>query len=249
MASNTFEVNYDAGRKMETFRYKDLFHDVHWFYMRLPRNDLFFPHNVYFAVSQRAKVVNTSFKKLIEIFDRHREKESKAVYSPRGRLELIVPDSNRYKFIVEELIFHIKGVLDSLVQIAYIYTSFTDFTNTQKIEIDSIGELLKTKNKTSETYKIIFGDEQNFDSDKTGFLPLINDLFNSFKHCMLHLESHRLMGVDIPTILSYYAKNNSFESTVYFHNHNAFHIIMGFQDNVDRINSNLQKVKINYSQQ
>jgi hypothetical protein len=144
MSPPTIELNYDAGRKMNTFKFKDLFHEVYWFYMGFPSNHLFFPHNVYDAISQRAKVVNTSFKKLIEIHNR-RPTESLPIYCPNGGLELTVPRINRYKFIAEEFIFHIKGVLDNLIQIIDIRANFIKFDKTQKVDIDSIGELLKVK--------------------------------------------------------------------------------------------------------
>jgi hypothetical protein len=242
MSPITVEINYDAGRRMNTFKFKDLFHEVYWFYMGFPSNHLFFPHNAFEAICQRAKVVNTSFQKLIEIHNR-RPSEPLPTYSPNGGLELTVPRINRYKFIAEELIFHMKGVLDNLIQIIHIRANFEEFNRNQKVHIDSIGGLLNAKNKSSNTFQIVFGDNSNFIADSTGFLSILNDLFNSFKHSMLHLESHHLICRELPSIISYYAKNNDYNSIVYYHNHNAYHLMMGFQDNIDRINKNLQLAK------
>lgn len=246
MSPHTIEINYDAGRKMSTFKFKDSFHEVLWFYMRFPSNHLFFPYNAYAAICQRAKVVNTSFKKLLEIHNRL-PNEPIPSYSPNGGLELTVPRIDRYKFIAEELIFHIKGVLDNLVQIIDIRANFERFNKTQRVGIDSISGLLNVKNKSSNTYQIVFGNNSNFIADSTSFLTTINDLFNSFKHSMLHLDSHRLISHELPSIISYYAKNNDYNSIVYYHNHNAYHLMMGFQDNIDRINKNLQLADFNCS--
>lgn len=78
--------------------------------------------------------------------------------------------------------------------------------------------------------------------ETTGFIATINSLFNSFKHCLMHEESCMPMGADTPIIVSYHAKNNNHNNEIVYHNHNAFHIMMGFQDNVMRIIRN-QKLR------
>ncbi len=94
-------------------------------------------------------------------------------------MPLVVGDSFEYKYLVESMIFHMKGVTDSLVQIAYIYTNFTTFTLSNTLPVDSVGYLLNPKSKQSDTaqFKIIFGDNTIFEKDNTNFLITLNDLF------------------------------------------------------------------------
>lgn len=149
--------------------------------------------------------------------------------------------SYRYKLEVESAVFLMRRVLDSLVQLTYLQTNFPDFEKTKKIELNAIGRFVDIPVATTNIERIIIGDGVDYLMDKTNFLSVINDLFNSFKHCLMHDESYMIYSKDAPTIVSYQAKKNNHNNEIIFHNHHAFHIMMGFQDNVLRILQN-QKV-------
>ena len=96
---------------------------------------------------------------------------------------------------------------------------------------------------STDVYRIILGDNGCFRSDPTDFPNIMNDLFNSMKHCLLHEESQNLFFPDptTPSIVSFYVKYNRLADEPTYHNHNAFHVMMGFQDTVARIRINLNR--------
>ncbi|MDO8769985.1 MAG: hypothetical protein Q7K57_15010 [Burkholderiaceae bacterium] len=147
----------------------------------------------------------------------------------------------RYKLEVESMVYLMRRVLDCLTQLTYLLTDRDEFKRTKRIAHNEIGRVLEKSGKESDFSKVMVGDGTVYEEDKTGFLKTINDLFNSFKHCMMHEESNTLIGIEFPTIVSYHAKHNDHATTIIHHNHSAHHIMMGFQDNVLRILRNQKK--------
>jgi hypothetical protein len=103
---------------------------------------------------------------------------------------------------------------------------------------NDIGCVADLKSASNDFEAILIGDGNEYAGDATNFLSTINSLFNSYMHCLMHEESCMLMGIHFPTLVSYYAKKNNYNKEILHHNHNAFHIMMGFQDNVLRIIKN-----------
>ena len=89
--------------------------------------------------------------------------------------------------------------------------------------------------------EIILGNDAEYEKDKTGFLKILNELFNSIKHSSLHHESYASYS-ETPNIVSYYVKNNKLSSyKVKFHNHSLAQIMCGFIENFERIIRNQKK--------
>mgnify|MGYP000125232873 FL=1 len=143
----------------------------------------------------------------------------------------------QYKEVLESIIFQMKTVIDMFVQLSCLLVDYNYILNKHALRVDSLGYILNKKGCSEHT--IIFGDGKKYKSDDSGFLRIINDLFNSIKHSILHSETSMQFGVDVPTVLSLYAKSNKFTEMIYFHNHNAYHLLMGFEDSMIRILENL----------
>jgi hypothetical protein len=84
----------------------------------------------------------------------------------------------------------------------------------------------------------MLGLSSEFDSDKTEFLLTTNNLFNAMKHTHMNVETQVTFGADYPTIVAYRTLGQVTEDNVVYHNHNAYHLMMGFHDAVDRIVGN-----------
>ena len=162
---------------------------------------------------------------------------------PPSRIQIgdVFAPHMQYKLEVEALVYHMRRVLDSLTQLTFLITNNEEFETTRAISKNEIGLVAAVQSPKSDFEKILIGDGKDYKNDSTGFIPIINGLFNSFKHCLMHEESCMVMGIDSPTIVSYHAKYNDHNNEITHHNHNAFHIMMGFQDTATRIIEN-QKV-------
>ena len=110
----------------------------------------------------------------------------------------------------------------------------------KKMKPDGIGELLGKNGGKFAVYPVFLGAESKFAVDGSNFLRILNDLFNSVKHSVVHQESHSLFGREFPTVISFSSKNNNFTDGYKYHNHNAYHLMMGFQDCVARVLINLR---------
>lgn len=166
-----------------------------------------------------------------------------------------------YCFEVEGMVYLMHRVIDSLVQVSSVMIGWERFQKTLKIEVDSIGSLLYRKNKDDlhnhleQLSSIICGDGVTYKVDSLGkiyqtkkqitctitedaFFIVINELFNSFKHSLMHDESLSPQLTSHPAVLSYQTEHNNHRSNIIVHNHNIFHLVMGFQDAVSRIFEN-----------
>ncbi len=144
-------------------------------------------------------------------------------------------------FLCDEMVSHMRTTIDRLVQLSYILTDFEDYISSKHIKISQIGNLGNNNNPQSAFEKIIIGDGEQFRSDSTGFLSCLNDLSNSFKHSVMHAEIYHQYGDTVPAVVSYQAKQNDHKKEIIYHNHNAYHLVMGFQDTVIRIIQNHRK--------
>ncbi|EAW1165188.1 hypothetical protein EO50_28980, partial [Salmonella enterica] len=140
-----------------------------------------------------------------------------------------------YKVESEFFVAMIRSFFDEMVQLTYLLIN-----EVSDNLIDSIGLLIRDKNKNKECYDIFFGDDDVYIKDGSDYLVTINDLSNSIKHSSLHYESYSSYPLS-PNILSFYKKNNAFKSNdVVIHNHNVVDIFLGFKDNFHRIIKNQQ---------
>lgn len=228
------EVNFDAGRKASTLDCKDY--------------EFVFPHFrdwpqlcntvlVRFRCIQGIRIIYQKFRDLIRLHDSFK--------SGNGSLNndscLVPSPIYMYKFESESFVFLMRRILDSIVQMMWVELEFSKFQHKHKIECESIGSLL-TKHKDSQLYKIFCGDEF-YEKGNECFLGVINDLFNAFKHSVIHDETMSLIGSEWPTIVCLYAKYANYDDQLQYHNHNAYHILMGFQDCLDRIFKNYELYK------
>lgn len=240
------ELNYDAGRKSDTYKPLSLSMYGHQFPMYPSMPMLCNTSLVIQAICQRTRLVHAKFEMALQL---HKQ----VVSNNLSVVPLDSPDYQSlamcptilytYKLEIEAIVYLMRRILDSLVQLSYLLTNFEDFESTKTIAYNEIGRFLDRKSALTDLDKIIIGGE-GYATDTTDFLRVINDLFNSFKHCLMHDESYNLVCFEIPTVTSYQAKNNNHKNEVIYHNHNLFHIMMGFQDSMVRILKN-QKLYCN----
>ena len=122
-----------------------------------------------------------------------------------------------------------------------VMTLVEEFLDTKNLKYNEIGRFQDLKTPKDDTQKIIIGYEDDYSSDDTGFLSAINGLFNSYKHSLMHDETYSLLCTEVPTFVSYQAKYNNHNSDIIYHNYNAYHIMMGYQDTVKRLLGNKNK--------
>jgi len=242
------EKNYDAGRNSITYVPMVLYGYGNTFpsYPSLPM--ICNSNLIIREICQKIRVVQRKYKELVKHYYECKDNVDKINQYPidgappslKGYEE---HESNQYKyhFLCEELVSHMRTTIDRLIQLTYILTDFDDYTSSKHIKISQIGSLGNNTNPQTDFEKIIVGDGVNFKQDKTKFLRCINDLSNSFKHSVMHAEIYSLYGIDVPTVVSYQAKQNKHKKEITYHNYNACHLVMGFQDTIIRIIQNHKK--------
>lgn len=242
------EYNYDAGRNAVTYTPISIYGFGRAFpnYPSLPM--ICNSNLIITEICQKVRVVQRKYKELVEHYDNCRNNVYKLNQYPldgpppclKGYEE---HESNQYKyhFLCEELVSHMRTTIDRLVQLSYILTDFAAYTSSKHIKVSQIGSLSTNNNPQADFEKVIVGDGIDFRRDETGFLRCINDLSNSFKHSVMHAEVYNLYGESTATVVSYQAKQNNHKKEITYHNHNACHLVMGFQDTVIRIIQNHRK--------
>ena len=100
--------------------------------------------------------------------------------------------------------------------------------------LSGLDDLLKPGGNTKLVFQQLLGSDSLNNGEPTGFLAIINDLFNAIKHHWPHEESNNLFCFEQPTITSFYARHNNTADDVTYHNHSAYHLMMGFQDMIRR---------------
>lgn len=232
------EKNYDAGRSMTTLAPMVLSPFAGEFpaYPSMPM--LCNTALVVIAICQKTRMIHKKFELLTAI-------HGAMLGGVAPVIPIDVPDRERYatvptaqfeyKLEAESMVFLMRRVLDSMVQLSYLLTNYSDFWASKEISVNEIGKFIQVAAPTTDLERIIVGDGITYQSDNTGFLETINDLFNSFKHCLMHDESYNIFGETTPTLITYQAKQNRHRQSITFHNHNAHHLLMGYQDTVRRI--------------
>jgi hypothetical protein len=238
------EINYDAGRPLSSYETVDI---------GLLRRDRFPQYPVLpmicnsllatVTISQKVKFVQKKFAYLTNL---HSQIASMAIFeaidSPREHELDVKPNIvYEYAFEVQSLVLNIRQCLDYLVQLTCVLVDFPNYEKTRRLRFDSIGSLLGKKGTGTIERSIVEGDGKDFGRDHTRFLEIANELFNSFKHCLMSVETHSSFGVPYPTVTSYFALNNDYNSVIHYHNHNLYHFVMGFQDCVLRVLDNQRR--------
>ncbi|MEM8640980.1 MAG: hypothetical protein AAGG51_19535 [Cyanobacteria bacterium P01_G01_bin.54] len=228
------EINYDAGRSITTFEFTELNpHDFMGFPSMPQLCNTFL---VSMRICQSISIINNKFSQCLEIHKAIlQDQVVGATYSLQGNSKnFILSPIYEFKTEMELIVYLMRRILDSLVQLIDLMVHFSDFEKTKKLTHESIGSVLSPKVKKTLVKQIILGDE-NYEKDTTGFLGILNDLFNGFKHSLMHDEVFGQVGVDFPTFTGILVKHADHERTIQYHNHNAYHLMMGFQDCVTRI--------------
>jgi hypothetical protein len=220
------EVNYDAGRPMATFDY---------FFAKFTPNIRFLPQ----LPSVEGRVNGLLIGGVLLRYAARAEEHFRAAIV---RHEIEVREGQISKIVsrddLESMIYFMRRCVDLLVQ-SYCL-NFSE--NKSAIKVDSIGKALLLKGADRVRYAdmlaIFLGDLEGRESDETNFLSILNDISNSYKHGFLISESDVFRSLTFPNIVLFEYKNNKFENTAVVHNHNAYHIMMGFQDTIRRILKN-----------
>ncbi|RXK01867.1 hypothetical protein CRV02_06000 [Arcobacter sp. CECT 8989] len=236
------EINYDAGRKMNTFVFLEpnIYDFMH--YPSMPQ--LCSSALVGTRIYQSLIVINKKFSQCIEM---HRSifqgNGNNILFSPIKESNIFEPSLiYEFKTEMETIIFIMRRVLDSLVQLTDLMVNFASFEKTKKLSCESIGSIFSPKLKSSIIKDIIIGNDI-YEKDRTKFLEILNNLFNGYKHSLMHDESFNQIEVKFPTFVGFLVKYANHKEMIQYHNHNAYHIMMGFQDCVGRIlrNQNLYR--------
>lgn len=224
----SIELNYDAGRLQNTYKREDMSFITSSFpnYPSMPM--LCNAELIVRAICERNNFIHDKFELIISL-------HQKVAYGST------VSDLYKYKLEIESMVFMIRKILDSLVQLTYLLTSFDEFLDTKILKYNEIGKFTNLKFPEDDAQKIIIGFGNHYSSDDTGFLYAINGLFNSYKHSLMHDETYSLLCTEVPTFVSYQAKYNNHNSDIIYHNYNAYHIMMGYQDTVKRLLDNKNK--------
>lgn len=232
------EINYEAGRKAATYTQDELTHDD------FPNHGLRF----FTAIACRYRFSHYLFDELLTL---HKEQfagsQLHSVMAP-GRAQAKHLTANpskkdKYNYSTENWVFQMRRTLDSIVQYASLIINQTSHSEEMpKIQVSGIDQLLKSGGNETKTFQILFACPTLKEADPTDFLKVINDVFNTMKHHWFHEESRNTYCEEWPTIYTYYAKNNDPEKNgLFLHNHNCFHLMMGFQDIVRLFLGNLNK--------
>lgn len=231
------EVNYDAGRLMSGFQYEDFSLKDFPQYPNMPQ--LCNTFLVTTKILQNIRVINKKFNYCLALHKRClSNKGYQLIDSPsEGTLALEPTCLYELKSELESIVFMMRRILDSLVQLTDLLVNFSSFEQRKKLHFESVGTILNPKKSNETVVKIILGVEE-YEEDSTNFLSTSNQLFNGFKHTLMHDETTAIIGAAVPTILGVSVQYSNHKKKIYYHNHNAYHIMMGFQDTIRRIIKN-----------
>lgn len=148
---------------------------------------------------------------------------------------------------LESMIYFMRRAVDQIVQ-SYCL-KFSEVKN--KIDVPTIGAALGLRrngsDKHPELQDILFGNSSDKISDDSGFLDVLDEISNSYKHGFLTSESDNYRSIEYPNIVIFDYKYNKFDTVPVIHNHNAFHLMMGFQDAIRRILKNAEALPVAWS--
>lgn len=230
------EINYDAGRAMDTFKYVDLPIADFMKFPSMPQ--LCNTSLVAMRISQSLKIINKKFDQCIEMHKMILQNGGVRVIDSLHRSSLTCPPLTSYEFKteLESIVFIMRRVLDSLVQLTDLMVFFPAFEKTKTLSHASVGSVLSLQDTDNPVKNIILGSDK-YRKDTTKFLKISNDLFNGFKHTLMHDESFNKISEseEVPTLVGFLVKYENHKKDIQYHNHNSYYFMMGFQDCVARI--------------
>lgn len=222
------EINYDAGRESSSYK-----HD------RLSLSAVNQRHlDIIYVIMERHKMCHKSFEDVCSTYKKCRSPDAYNLMHEQY-LKNHPYLTSEYHFLVENWLFQMRRTIDSIIQLAALKCAPTDDIYDYQIDCAGIEDLLRDGGSETLTYKLLFDSKSRAEADPTQFLSTINDIFNAMKHHWIREKSFNTMGADVPTVYVLYRKNNDPKKNVVLHNHNAFHIMMGFQDMVRRLIENV----------
>lgn len=237
------EFNYDAKRDSITYTPINLSLQAFPKYPSLPM--ICNSHLIALEITQKVRVVQRKFKELSKLhaemdnnFQKVNEYPTDGPYLCLKGFEEHEANLYKYHFLCDEMVSHMKTTIDRIIQLSFVLTKFDDYISERYVRVSQIGNLGNNNNPKDDFERVVVGDDCKFKKDQTNFLKCINDLSNSFKHSMMHAEIYSIRGRDVATVCSYQAKDNKHRKEIIYHNHNACHLVMGFQDTVLRVLEN-----------
>ena len=233
------EENYDAGRSQSTFCVID--HGYKSF-ANFGKTGI--------VLTARYRSVHQTFRKtyrtwqllngghLGEIFKVEKSSLSFADYLAESN-----PNENglhAYHFLNEMLVFQIRKFFETYLQMCQIHKFRETAGNVRelpsKIQLDSLGKMENGFKKSgSNALSLLFYGIKGEHSQDFQYLSLINRLGNATRHHPYFDDVYNLVGIDGPTLVGIEHRLDATSSKATYYNHNAFHVMMGFQDVTDRI--------------
>ena len=227
------QYNYDALRPMSSLEY-----------LFLGYCDLPIPRNLGIAQIARFQRVQDSFIEIVKIhrsiLNRRGGDVGRAIRPDSSAIRLedalrLTPSPGiyEYHFTCETFILDMRRYIDSLIQLIQIeqYHRSNDRTGDKPVFVtvdpDGVGRLLANKQKFPVLTRLLFGEPHCEKCEE--FCSLINSLSNAVKHHAYYSDVYNMIGETCPTIVGYEMRNKRAEIGIY-HNHNAYHVMMGFQD-------------------
>ena len=169
---NFHEINYDSKRSIKSLEL-ETYKAFEAYYIKegpiwdksIELNNLLNPQLSWLVICKKIRYIHILAD---EIFNIYNTETSGIIQYP-------------FKESMESIVFHMKSVIDMQVQLCDLIVEHDKIENEHRILIDSYGVV--KKNPLVEG--IIIGNEI-YEADETNFLEIINNVFNSIKHCLLH---------------------------------------------------------------
>lgn len=235
----SIEINYDAGRPSTTWAPKVISLAQFHTYPNLER--LTNSNHVVLRIIDSIRYIDKKFLDIIQIFKSLKVQDLSIIDDVKWDVNLRAKPTiyGVYKFECESLIFQIRHCLDAFVRLTELLVDANRVNQKKCFQCDNVGSLFqKNEPKTGRVSNIVLGLSVELEGDDTNFLSITNRLFNAMKHTHMNAETQILHGVEYPTITACWVRDGRHDDTIEFHNHNAYQLMIGFHDTIDRILGN-----------
>lgn len=228
------EINYDAGRVMATWQPKAISRTDFPPYPDLIR--LTASTIVVMRLVDNIRFIDMTFQRLVDLHSSFSTGASSPIEDMAGGSSLRARPTlfGRYKFESEALVFQIRHCLDTLCRLTELLVDSDRVNEAKCFRCDNVGSLFGSQKK-SLVANLIRGLGGEFEADSTDFLQISNNLWNAMKHTHMNAETQSLYCAESPTIVAYHAPDGEHGDLIAYHNHNAYHLMMGFHDTIDRV--------------
>jgi len=223
------EVNYDSGRPRETYKSLLVYHHG-------PNAG----HMPQFPTAEG--LVNGALIGLLAmqyVFRAERHFSNAEHWHGKAYSETFVPGAfERLKEELELSVYCMRKAIDHLIQGACLKFEFTTIISSGNLPIDSLGKLIWCKDNAPERHPQVieaFFGVLKTPTDPTNFLPTLNIISNSYKHGFFLPEAQAYGSPNAPNIVLFDKEKNDLRRPPIVHNHDACHLVMGFQDTINRL--------------